>query len=81
MYDELWKSDGMDRLIEIEKLKLNEFDEICVFHKSCSKCPLAILHRDKLGYQRLLCVDVATSKAVLTALESGGRFLRKGEKL
>lgn len=79
MYDELWKKDGFERLAEIDKLKLNEFDEICTFYKKCSSCPLVIEYRDRDGYARLLCVDVATRKRVRDALNYGGKFLQKGK--
>ena len=81
MHENLWNKQGEERLKEIDRMTFKEYDDVCTFYKKCSACPFAILYRDFNGYERILCVDVATRTRVNNALSEGGRFLRKGEKL
>ena len=81
MYENLWNKDGFSRLEEIDKMTLKDYDDVCTFYRKCSCCPFAILYRDAIGYERILCVDVAARKRVVNCLEEGGRFLKKGEKI
>ena len=81
MYENLWNKQGSERLEEINKMTLKDYEDVCTFYDRCSQCPFAIVYCDALGFERLLCVDVATTSRVQNALKEGGRFLKKGEKL
>ena len=81
MYEYLFEKDGKERLEAIDDLSIFAAGEICRWYKKCARCPLALVYRTKQDHERLLCVDVATRQRVENALEEGGRFLKKGEKL
>lgn len=78
-YSYLFEKQGYERLIEIDNLNRSEINYICTFYKSCGRCPLGLLHRDPLGIERVLCVDVSRRKIIEAALDEGSRFIKKGE--
>ena len=79
MHEELWSKDGWARLEAIDNMKFVDYVSVCSSYKKCLRCPFAILYRDSLNIERLLCVDVATRRRVEFALREGGRFVKKGE--
>ncbi len=80
MYEQLWNTYGFDRLIEIDRLKIEDPDFICGFYRKCGECPLAIRYRDKNGIERLICADVASRKRVEDILRTGGKFVTKKDR-
>lgn len=79
MFKDLFEKQGFYRLIAIDRLNRSEIDIICRHYKSCGRCPLGLIHRDPLGIERVLCVDVSRRKAIEAALNEGGHFINEGE--
>ena len=80
MYENIWELDGADRLDAIEDLPPFTTDS---FHysskKNCLRCPIAIRYKGSDGYYHTACTDVISHKKALNLLNTGGRFLKKGE--